>query len=641
MYDARPLDIIPGIFKEASGYAAQGRFVDGDNVRFWKGFAERIGGNSRVSTDHNFRPPRTSLAWRALDGTLLAAFAHARGVQILRGSSLTDVTPTTYSTLTLTVGAITGGPYTLGETVTAAGGGSGTVTAAAAATPVYIASDNGTMVLSLTSFVGSFYLGEAVTATGGGTARAVAGGSPGTFYIYGHTGTFSGTLTGSASGATATISSATDLWTGTLTGGTSGATSTLSAASETNPVNSGATVAWGESTWGSSVWGGTDSLYSSVTNAMTWTLATWGEDLVACPRGGAIYALDASTFIATPTTNLSAISGAPSNALGIFMNDANRTLVAYGAHDGSADDPLNIRWCDEEDYTTWTASSANTAGALRCEDGSLIIGRMQARDAHLISTDTAIYEFRYIGLPYVFSLRKIATGSTLLGANASAEQDGVTFWMGRDGFYYYDGTVNPLPCDVHQYVFGRLNAVQAFKVTCGSLRAYNEVWWFYASVDATEIDSYVCYNTVEKSWSIGSKSRTSWLDSNVVFSYPTTTKSDGSIHVDEYGTTDNGTAFDYALSTGDIEVDDGSVFLHTRKLIPNYDRIEGGHTVTIEARDWPARAATSKGPYAISSTTENISVRARGRTLRFVFEGSDDFRMGRWRYRITGHGRKP
>lgn len=641
MYDARPLDIMPGIFKEASGYAAQGRFVDGENVRFWKGFAERIGGNSRVTTDHNFRPPRSSIAWRALDGNLMAAFAHARGVQILRGGTLTDVTPTTYSTLTLTVGAITSGPYTLGETVTAAGGGSGTVTAAAAATPVYIAADNGTMVLALTSIVGSFYLGEALTATGGGTGRAVAGGNSTPFYIYGHTGTFSGTLTGSASGATATISSATDLWTGTLTGGTSGATSTLSAATETNPVNSGATVAWGESTWGSSVWGGTDSLYSSVTNAMTWSLATWGEDLVACPRGGKIYALDASTFIATPTTNLSAISGAPSNALGIFMNDANRTLVAYGAHDGSADDPLNVRWCDEEDYTTWTASAANTAGSLRCEDGSLIIGRMQARDAHLISTDTAIYEFRYIGLPYVFSLRKIATGSILLGPNASAEQDGVTFWMGRDGFYYYDGTVNPLPCDVHQYVFSRLNAVQAFKVTCGSLRAYNEVWWFYVSSDSTEIDSYVCYNTVEKSWSLGTKSRTSWLDSNVVFSYPTATKADGSIHVDEYGTTDNGTAFDYALSTGDIEVDDGSTFLHTRKLIPDYDRIEGDHTVTIEARDWPARAATSKGPYALDAATEHISVRARGRTLRFVFEGSDDFRMGRWRYRITGHGRKP
>ena len=94
MYDARPLDIMPGIFKEASGYAAQGRFVDGENVRFWKGFAERIGGNSRVTTDHNFRPPRSSIAWRALDGNLMAAFAHARGVQILRGGTLTDVTPT-------------------------------------------------------------------------------------------------------------------------------------------------------------------------------------------------------------------------------------------------------------------------------------------------------------------------------------------------------------------------------------------------------------------------------------------------------------------------------------------------------------------------------------------------------------------
>ena len=643
-YEALPLDVLPGIFSEASGYASQGRYILGNNVRFWKGFPERIGGNSRIALDALVRPARAINSWRALDGSQLTAFGHARGVQLLQGGTLYDVSPTGtsgHATLTIAVGTHATG-YTTGETVTTANGATGTLIQAAATnvSPLYVSGDNGTAKITISSVTGTYTVGETVTATGGGTARVMLGGSSSPLYVYDETGTFTGTLTGGTSTATATIGTKTTLWTGTITGGTSGATSTISSVSETNPVDSGATVAYGESTFGASVWGGSESIYSTVTQAHVWSFANWGEDLIACPRGGKIYALDTSTFAGAPTTNLTLITNAPSNALGVIMSDTNRTLIAYGAHDGSVSDPLNIRWCDEEDYTDWTASTANTAGSIRCENGSLIRGVMRARSAFLFSTDTAIYLFRYIGLPFVFSLTQIAQGSTLVGPNASAEQDGVTYWMGSDGFYQYDGSVLPLACDVHQYVFSRINAVQSFKVFCGTLRAYNEVWWFYVSSDATEIDSYVSYNTVEKTWATGSKARTCWLDSSVAFPYPTAAKPAGSIHAEELGTTDDGAAISYNLETSDIEINDGSTLLHNRKLIPDYDRITGSHTVTIECRGYPMRAARTKGPFTLTSATDNISVRARGRALRMLFAGSDDFRSGRWRYRVTGHGQR-
>ncbi len=704
-YDAQPLDILPGIFKEASGYAANGRYIDGNNVRFWKGFPERIGGSDSVAEDKCLRPARTAVAWRSASGELLVAFAHARGVQLLRGGFLTEISPDAYYTSALTSGSITGGPYANLETITTPSGGSAVVSFPVSVSPIYIANDNGTLSIALSGVTGTFAVGEVVTATGGATARVRTTTASSPVYVYddvdaivtltggagtyvaGETvnasgggsayvtvggttsisvkqvaGTFTGTLTGATSGAartistvensmtgvltgttsgaTGTITSSAVLWKGVATGATSGATTTLTSISEFNPVTSGSVTSYGSSTWGSSVWGGVETIYSTVSHATTWTLATWGEDLIGCPRAHRIYSLDTSAHIATPTVNMTVITGAPLTALGIFMSDVNRTLVAYGAHDGTALDPLNIRWCDEEDYTTWTPSASNTAGSIRCEDGSVIVGHIQAKESYLISTDTAVYQFRYIGLPYVFSLEKIATGSTLIGPNAGTEQDGVSYWMGRDGFYFFDGSVNSLPCDVHAYVFGRLNAVQAYKVVCGSIRAYNEVWWFYVSTDETEIDSYVCYNTVERTWSIGTKSRTCWIDSNVVFANPTSSTEDGTILVDEYGTTDNGAPLPYTLSTGDMEVDDGTTFLHARKLIPDYDRISGDHAVTIETRGWPARTPSQKGPYALNETTTDISVRARGRAIRLLFSGSDDFRMGRWRYRVTGHGRK-
>lgn len=651
MYEAKPIDILPGIFKEASTYASQGRFVNGDNVRFWKGFPERIGGNQSVSDPKLFAPARAIRSWRSLSEAQYIAFGHARGVQLLQGGSLYNITPqgtNGYQTLTLAVGAITGGPYQTNETVTTAAGGSGRLVAASASSPVRVSGDNGTLRVALSGISGTFLDGEVLTFSGGGTAICFTGGSSTPIYAIRESGTCTGTVTGGTSAATATVTSSTTLWTGTLTGGTSGATSTIASVTETGTIDGGATTAYGEGTYGSSVWGGSESIYSSVIDPTTWTLANWGEDLIACPRGGKIYIQDTSAFeAALPTITRMAImsNNAPNNALGVFMNEANRTLVAYGANTGSitspgTDDLVNIRWCDEEDYTNWTASSSSTAGDIRCENGSIIVGVMSARGGKLISTDSAIYLFRYIGLPFVFSLSQIAEGSAMLSPNAAVELDGITYWMGKDGFYFYDGSVQPLPCDVHQHVFSRINVVQGFKVFCGPLRAYNEVWWFYCSADGTEIDSYVSYNTIEKNWHIGSKARTAWLDTNLTVSYPVGTEADGTINAEEYGTTDNGDPLDYSLETNDFEVDDGSIFLHTRMLIPDYDRIDGEHSVTIKTLGWPAKAPRTKGPFSIIEGTEKISVRARGRVMRFLFEGSDDFRMGRWRFRLTGHGRK-
>jgi hypothetical protein len=649
MYEAKPLDILPGIFMEASDYASQGRYVDGDNVRFWKGYPERIGGNDTISDDRCYRPPRSSHAWRALDTSQLMAFGHAMGVQVLQGGNLYDVSPlgtSGFARLTVSIGSVTGGPFQTNETVTTANGATGSLVAAAATTPLLVSGHNGTHKIAFTGGAGTFLVGETITGSGGGSARVMLATSSTPIYLYEVSGTLTGTITGAVSGATATAGTQTELWTGTVTGGTSGATATISGYADTGKVDSGATTAWGESTFGSSVFGGTESLYSSVIDCTTWTFVNWGEDLVANVRLGAIYALDVSAFIADTTTNLTPISGAPSSALGVVMNQDNRTLIAYGAHDGSASDFCNIRWCDEEDYTEWAASASNTAGSIRCENGSVIIGMLPARGGWLVSTDTAIYSFRYIGLPFVFSLTQLAIGPSLVSPRSAVEQDGVTYWMGKDGFYQYDGSVNPLPCDLHQWVFGGINLVQAFKIHAGTCRAFNEVWWYFAWIDdGIEIGRYISYNTVEKTWAKGTKARTSWIDSSVVVSYPVGTKSDGSIHAEEYGLTDAGEDIDYLLETSDIEIDDGTVGLHNRMVIPDYKRISGdSHTLTIESRGFPQRAARTKGPFNICSSSgvskDKLSVRVRGSKLRYKWEGSDDFRMGRWRTRVTGHGER-
>jgi hypothetical protein len=734
-----PIDIQPGIFKEASGYASAGRWIDGSNVRFWKGLAEFIGGWVAIATACLVRPARGVQAYRSLGGTQLLAWGHARGVQLLQSGNFYDISPVGFATRKLspvtlsanctitiaapgvvtctahgllkgssvrftTTGALPTGlavgttyyvsPVTVdtfklsttqanafaGTYITTTGTQSGTHTVASylvftsgeavvstdstgatangtgnltstSISPILVGIDAGQYYVTLTGVTGTFQPGETIRAAGGATAIIVSGtGSPlYVDYLNILTGTFTGIITGALSGATATISASSAIWDGrVVTGGSSGSAATISTSVDGGLVDSQITYAWGGSTWSTSTWGGAQSIYSVVSNCTTWTFANWGEDLIACPRGGGIYLHDTSVWGGAPLTRMGVIdANAPPSALGVFMNDQNRTLVAYGVPTQSSGvswdatvDPLFIAWANQEDYSTWFARADNTAGTARCQDGSTIVGHMSCRGGFLISTDTSIYTFSYVGLPAVFKLDKIADGSSLVGPHAWAQLDNVTYWRSKTGFVKFDGTVLPLPCDVHQYINDRANPAEPHKWFCATNRKFHEVTWFYCSTNATEVDSSVTVNVLENTWWIGDVSRTSWTDASVVISYPVAAGTDRMIYAHENGTTANGAPISYTLETGDLEAGDGTDLLHGKKILPNYTRISGTHTVSIECRDWPNRAARTKGPFSLTATTEQIPVRSRGRTLRLLLAGTSDFRMGKWRFRATTHGKK-
>jgi hypothetical protein len=794
-YDDNPLDILPGIYTEDAEYAAGNRFVAGSNVRFWKGFAERIGGWATIVEDTLLAPARGMLAWRSLNTSQFVAFGSAEGLEILSGSELFDVSPTGvdgYITLVVSTVANTAQKVLLhfdgsdtsttitdnnsggsAHTWTAAGnaqidtaqskfGGAsglfdgtgdyvttpdhadftlgsgawtvdfwfrcnvagGTIerlcgqcdstptnastsfriqrTAANVIEAIACVSTAATTCTGTTQFTDAVNTGwhhcalvrtgdilrlfidgaqegsdGAISGTVNDSSSVLAVGTNGavttepwtgwidefqltvgaalwtaaftppaaaynTTFTPGETVTTSAGGTGvvvDASGSTVNVSGDTGTFTGVLLGASSAATASITGTVNGGRIDGSATVGWGEGTWGSGVWGGAETIYANVLHPTTWTMANWGEDLIANPRGGKIYTWDASTGVGT---NAARVSNSPSTALGIFVSDINRTLVAYGAHNGSADDPLNIRWSDAEDNTVWTAAATNTAGSQRCEVGNEIVGAISTRGGHLISTDAACYFFTYVGGQFIFDLTKVATGPAMISPRGGIDaNDAVAYFMGLEGFYTFDGAVAELPCDVQSYVYGSFNKAQAFKVHAGTIRQFNEVIWFYCSGDATEIDRCVVVNVKDRTWWTGDVARTSWIDSSVVLNFPMATSAAGAIYAQEFGTTGAGADISYTLETGDMQIGDGS-FLHARKLIPNYKRLTGSsHRVSIETRGYPARATVTKGPYVITESTDNLSVRARGRNVRLYWTGSDDFRMGRWQHRVTKHGARP
>jgi len=581
-----PIDIQPGLYKEATGHAARNRWIDGSNVRFWKGFPERIAGWAALIdvSAASAKPARGALAFKILSNIQYVGYGTADKLFLMSGATVYDITPTS-----------------------------------------------------------SFTAGTEDSST---------------------------------------------------------------------------TYGWGDPAYGASVWGGSETLYSTTAHALTWTLASWGEDLIACPRNQGIFRWDASVGTGTPAAR---IVNSPPVAAGVFVSDVDRTMVAYGAHDGyqstvtitiaspgvvtwtahghangdsgvftttgalptglavattyyivnattdtfqlsstvggaaintsgtqsgvhtfttGAADPLNIRWSNSEDFDTWRPAATNTAGSLRAEVGTECVGAMSARGGHLISTDAAVYYFRYIGGTFVYSLVRISDGPSMISPHAGVQDAvGNTYWMGPKSFYVYDGTVSSLPCDVHADVFDNINTSQRFKVYCGTIREFNEVIWFYPRTGSNEIDACVVYNAVDRIWWQGTLARTSWVDRSVFTDFPVGWSADGMIYAHETGDNGDGTAISYSLETGDLGVGDGT-YTRGRKLIPDFDRITGTHTVHIDVRGYPERTATTLGPYVITSSTSALSIRARGREVRFRLSGSDDFRLGRWKVRTRPDGRQ-
>ena len=407
-------------------------------------------------------------------------------------------------------------------------------------------------------------------------------------------------------------------------------------------ASSATATAYGAGAYGAGPYGGSfGAVIGTTSQATTWTIDKWGEDINFCRRDSAIYQWDASGGF---STNLAtAISGAPSSAIGIFVTE-DRHLVAYGAHDGSAVDPLLVRWSDQEDNTTWTPTATNKAGDFRLERGTRCVGSVPMRGGEMIFTDNAAYSFYPVGGTLVFGRRLEGVNCGLIGPMACTSKDGIPFWMGYNQIFTFDGAVREIPCPIRSYIFDDINRNEPYKITASVNSIYNEIWFFYPSKNSDECDRHIILNLNDFSWSIGSVPRSAFIDRSVVTNTPVGVDydgTDGCIFNHETGTNAAGVALSYAVEMADMDIGEGDGIMHVDRIIPDNDRITGDHNFHLEVMDQPNSTATTKGPWSFDSTTTKQSLRARGRAMRLrIYSDMDDadIRLGNWRARVRQHG---
>ena len=403
-----------------------------------------------------------------------------------------------------------------------------------------------------------------------------------------------------------------------------------------------------------------------------WSLDNFGEVLIATIANGETFtwnaaATDRLTVRASKSTSGFATGNNPTASRLTLVSPTARHLLHFGTETtigtASTQDDMFIRFSVQEDINTYTPTSTNTAGTLRLQDGTKIVGALKAKESILVFTDNALYTMKYIGSPFYFNLEQVGTNCGLIGRNAAVEVDGVAYWMSSKGFLLYDGTVKTLPCAVEDEVFDNLDTTKGQQIAAGLNNLFSEiVWWYPTNSDFN--NKAVSYNYAESTgvaggvWALSTEARSSWMDAKI-YERPYATKFDtsgtgtfptvlgesglgqtkyfqheiGTDQVNEDGTvtkvTSNLKSYDFEIET---QGGGGDVFVSVSRFIPDFKTLNGNSDVTLAIKRFPSQTETSStnSPFTIDSSTTKKDTRARGRYVNLKIENKNVNES--WRY---------
>jgi hypothetical protein len=624
------LQFRPGLNRETTSYTNEGGWFDCDMVRFRFGVPEKIGGWVATSTNTFLGSCRNLHAFVALDGSQYIGLGTHLKFYIEEGGAYNDITPIRETTAA-------------GDVTFAATDGSSTLTVTD--------SNHGAIENDFVTFSGAVSLGGLITADVLNQEYQIVEILTANTYTITAKDTSGATVTANASD--------------TGNGGASvvGAYQ-INVGLDTTVVGTG----WGAGTWGRGTWGSGTSLLVAGATLRLWSADNFGEDLIFNARDGGIYYWDKSTSSAPFARGvaLSSLAGAdattPTIAKQVLVSDNDRHILVFGCDPQDnigVQDPLLIRFSDQESPTIWAATATNTAGDLRIGSGSEIVCAVETRQQVLVFTDVSLHAMQYLGPPFTFGINQISENTTIMGPNAAKAVDDTVYWMGLEEFYVYTGQVQKLPCSVKSYVFNDFNDAQAEKVTAALNSSFNEITWFYPSADSDNINRYVTFNYLENVWTYGTLARTAWLDRGIVPN-PIGASSDGRLYQHELGNDDGSTSPATAISayieSSQVDIGDGETFAFIRRLIPDIT-FDGSTAVSpaadfvLKTRNFPGAAYTTTDDSTVTRSatvpveqfTDQVHVRLRGRSFALRLQSDSmgvKWRLGSPRIDVRQDGRR-
>jgi hypothetical protein len=711
------VQIRPGFNKQVTAVGAEGQWIDGDNVRFRYGLPEKIGGWEQLTSKTLVGVVRQQHTYADLDGNVYAVLGTNRTLIVYYGGDFYDITPLGTAVTGATFTTINNDP-TVTVNKTNHGVEAGDLITFTSVTPPtgagYSSADFEDQPFEVISAptINTFTI---TMATNAGTSVSASGSATIVPYVkvgplnqtggygwgtstYGGASGLTNTLNGllqddtagtGGSGTSITLTSTTGFPTsGTIKVGTEFISYTGISSNDLTGITRGVAGTRTAHASGASVefftaWG-SQSLTTNVTlEPAGWSLDNFGQTLIATVKNGNTFSWNPiASNPSALTTRATVVSGAPTASMMSIVSERDRHLFMLGTETtiGNADtqDKMFIRFSDQEDITSYAPTSINTAGTLRLDSGTKIVGAVPGKDYILILTNTSAYAVQFVGPPFTFSIQQVGSNCGAIGQNSIRYVDGKVYWMGlAGGFFLYDGTVKSLPCLVEDFVFTNKGDNLGIQYNSGELvyaglnTLYSEINWFYPKSGSDAIDRVVTYNYDENTWTTGTLARTTWVNSSlfeVPYATEFTSTGTGTFPTVQGVTSANGSTIYYAHEVGNNQVDssgaktaitsfiqsgsfdldtegNGQFFMSMRRFVPDFKLISGNAQITINLTDFPTDTATSSplGPFTITSSTDKVDTRARSRfaSLKVANTSVDEsWRYGTFRADIQPDGQR-
>ena len=635
------LQFQPGINRETTSYTNEGGWYDCDKVRFRSGFPEKIGGWSKVGLNSFLGSCRALWPWRTLGlDTYLGVGTHLK-YYVEYGNGYYDITPIRSTTAA-------------GDVTFAATDGSTTITVN---DPSHGAVQN-----DFVTFSGATGLGGNITADVLNQEYQIAEILDTSSYtiIAREVASLNDITVDGQYTPTPVTASASDTGNG---GASVVGTYQINVGLDTSIVGTG----WGAGPWSRSTWGSGATVDLITDTLRIWTHDNFGEDLLFNVMNGGIYYWDSSGVspLTTRGVALSDLAGAdlaPTIATKVLISDVDRHVIAFGCDpldNIGVQDPLLIRFSDQENVVDWRPTTTNTAGDLRLGSGSKIVTAIETRQQILVFTDVSLHAMQYIGPPFTFGINMISENITIRSPISVAAVEDTVYWMGKNEFYVYNGGVQTLPCSVRDYVFSDFNTTQSEKCFAAVNSSFSEIWWFYPSADSDNNDRYVVYNYLQNVWYYGNMTRTAWIDRGVNET-PIAAGRDGYLYNHEVGFDDGSTspasAITAYIESSQFDIGEGDSFSFVRRLIPdltfrNSTSADPTANFTLKARNFPGGAYLQSNSKAVEKTasvpveqfTQDAHVRLRGRSIAIRVDSDvtgTGWRLGSPRIDVRSDGRR-
>lgn len=581
-----PINFVPGFYRNSTPADNAGYFIGGDKVRFKAGKIQKLAGHQTEIMSGSLRGvPRTLLPFAALDSQKYLAIGTHRQLAIALGGRYFDVTPV---------------DRTLTDTD-------------------ILTTVSGSPTVTIEHFSHGCRTGDSLIIN-----------TPVTFNGVTLSGTYEITVIDSDNYSIVAGMNASS------SGGPGGGAITIEYLLPDGTADTGVTgFGWGASTYGDETWG-TPRTSGQLEEARLWWISPWGEDVLCNPRGGALYLWD--TSLGT-NTRASIVSTAPDRIDGMLVSSAFRCVVLFGTKNvDGVYDPLLIRWSNSEDYTDYDTLVVGTiSGEYRLSMGTKIVGACQTRSGEiLVATDAAIYVMRPSTGLDAFEVTPVSTSTGILSPKSMFDVDGNVYLVTKGGFKVFNGTLTDLPTTEDIFIFqstseGALNHAQSVKDYLSFVREKQELWFWWADKNSTEINRYAILNIAENHICDGTMERTCYND-NGTYESPYAFDSNGVLYTHEVGVNADGYALDSYAEMGFYNIEEADSIMFVDKIIPD-GTFDQQMEVSLKAKKYPSEAFYSEKTYTFSPTKGFISVRARGRFISLKIRSNiynGNFRLGKF-----------